>query len=142
MALYKKKRRNNKIGAIVVHIVTIGFSSATTILLGWSLLGAADNPNATNTIAANTIKNSALILSALATAASSLEAVFDCRALWVAYNVAISRLKSVLARLNFLEAIGIDNLTMKEIEDLYTRHETICIGVEKDYKDLRTANDQ
>jgi len=84
LELYKRKRARNKVGAIAVHSASIGLSSLTTILLGWSLL----DPQAQKTVVS--LKNAALCFSALATAATSLEAVFDYRALWVAYNVSIS----------------------------------------------------
>jgi hypothetical protein len=130
---YKRKRRRNKIGAILVHVLTVVFTVGTTILIGWKLAVGKSNL---------AILNNALILSALSTGVSMLDAIFDYKALWVSYNISISRLKSIITRIQYLESIGVGNLKQKQIEDLYLKYESVCSQLEKDYKDIRASDDE
>lgn len=135
LASYRRKRTRNKTGAIFVHLATIVLTIGTTIILGWQLVKNGEPADKTK------LTNAALILSALVTGITTLDSVFDYRALWVGYNIAISRLKSVLSRLDYLQAIGAANLDQGQVEELYDKYDGICSSVEKDYKDIRTSND-
>lgn len=134
---YKIKRIRNKAGAIFVHLATILLSITTTIILGWQLVNVETNSSHDKL----DLTNLALVLSALTTGISTLDSVFDYRALWVGYNIGVSKLKSVLSKLEYLKSIGAQNLEQEQIEDLYNRYDMICSSMEKDYKDIRTSNE-
>lgn len=131
------KGRRNKTGAIIVYILIISFSAATTILIGWKA-GVTDNLTATT----NTLVNLALICSAVTTGLNMFYNFFDYKDLWVHYKASRNELLEILSELEYLEASGLENISQKQLNDLFNRYKDICANTNKFYLQLRMQSDK
>lgn len=131
---YTRKRNKNKAGAYVVQTFIILFSFGTTVLIGWKV--------SDDSAYKELIINFALVLSALVTGLSTLDKFFDYKAFWIDYNVAIAGLKHILRKVEYLESFGPENITRKQLDELFNLFELVCSTMDKNYKEIRSARDE
>lgn len=129
---YSIKGSRNKKGAIFIQVSLVLLSALTTIFIGWKPTG-----NSTNVL----VINLGLICSAVVASLNVINAFFDYRELWAQYKVSRNQLKILLSELNFLRASGDENVTKKQLAEIFERYKDICDQTNKTYQQLRTAKD-
>jgi hypothetical protein len=136
MNRFKRKRARNKIGAVVVQSLQVIFSTLTTVLIGWNLKDLD-----TKAITVASVTNMALLTSALAASLGVLDKFFDFKALWISYNISLSRLRTVHAKTEYYEALGASNIAQQQLHDLFMEFEGVCTGMDQKYEDIRSEKD-
>jgi ABC-type multidrug transport system fused ATPase/permease subunit len=124
---FDSRRLANKNKAFLSKILSISFSTLTTILLGWQ--GVPDKTLIT-------VKNVALLLSACVTIVAAWDAFFNHRELWVRYTSTANRLKAIQSDLNYLLA-GTPNPNPEKLDELYGRYHAVLDETNASWQDLR-----
>jgi len=129
IASFDTRRSQNKKKAFLSKILSISFSTLTTILLGWQGL---TNPTLT------VVKNIALLLSAVVTILSAWESFFNHRELWVRYTSTLTRLKTIQSDLHYLLAGA--NVNDDKLDELYNRFQAVIDETNASWVALRKEN--
>lgn len=122
------KGRKNKFGASVVQSFIILFSVATPILIGWK-------PGN------DTLKNLALICSAITAGGTMIYNFFSYRDLWVEYKISRNDFITLLAEVDYVEASGIENIKDEQIDKLFQKYLKIRTEIGKNYRRIRSEKD-
>jgi hypothetical protein len=110
---FGRKRADNKRNAFVFHLAATALSAAVTVMLGWQGVSGADS---------TTLRNAALLFSAIATLLGTWDAFFTHRALWVRYTSTVTNLLALKSELEFRMA-GEKAITEEDVDHLYSRAE-------------------
>ncbi|OYU79927.1 MAG: hypothetical protein CFE23_11775 [Flavobacterium sp. BFFFF1] len=129
---FRRKRRKNKIGAIIVQVLLILFSFGTTVLIGWKI-GTKDENIKDGLI------NIALVLSTLATALTALDKFFDYKPFWIMYGVSISKLELVEAKLSMLVPNADGAVDGAAFDAVFKEFESVCGLMSSFYNEVRSG---
>jgi hypothetical protein len=126
---YRKKRRRNKIGAILVQTLSVALTFGTTVAIGIKLNG--DEPPTDCQV------NTALILSAMSAGIVTLDKFFDYKDLWIRYGGAISAFTSLQRKIE-LAARAKGGITEAKLEELLEKYESTITDLDKAYQQIRS----
>lgn len=129
IATCEQKRNKNKLGAITLQLASVLFTVGTTVLIGFKV----------QDLNKSTLANWSLIVSALASATVTLDKFFDYKDFWIQHNVAITKLNFLFFKLEYQSARP--GFAQQDLDKLCEEFEMICIDLDKNYKEIRSAKD-
>jgi hypothetical protein len=126
-----RKRAGDKTKAFGLKILAICFAAATTVLLGLKVDASL----------AVIFQSVALILSAMITVLTAVEAFYDHRSLWIRRTVTLSRLYGLRTDLNYSTAgLPESEIDVKALDRFMRRYERILQDDLKSWLKMRQEN--
>lgn len=124
-SLAKKGYEKN---AFHFRVAVVLCSASTTILLGLHTVADSFQP---------IVKDCALILSALVSALSTLDAFYNHRALWIRYKITSNALKAVRSKLEYLTASGLETVDEAKVDQLFEEFQEVLSETDAQWLQLR-----
>lgn len=128
---FRHRRRRDKRKAFALQVSTVVLSATITVLLGLRVSLSTQE----------LLSNVALVLGALVTVLSAVDAFFDHRALWIERTLTVRKLEGLQRRVEYQLAGQEDgNLDPRILEGLVRRLEQILAEDQRAWKRLRSVD--
>jgi hypothetical protein len=125
---FDTRRKANKRKALIFKLTITALGGMTTVALGLQGVPATYETS---------LKNLALVFSALITLLSTWDTFFNHRGLWVRYTAASTSLKSIRAEIQFRLANNHHGLNDEETERLFARMQQVLNDTDEWWQDAR-----